>query len=83
MAEGIVVGLEEVGVDEQQREGLAIAQAAAPLGGEALVEAAAIGEAGEGIGDGERPRRRDMPRRSCCSASLRSVISRKNQTRPR
>ena len=53
MAVDVVVGLEEVDVDEEQGEGLAVEQGLTPLGLEALVEGAAVGEAGERVGVGE------------------------------
>jgi len=53
MAKGIVVELEPVGVDHEEREGQAFTPGATPLVREVVVKAAAVGYAGEGIGHGE------------------------------
>ena len=49
MAVGVVDALEVIDVDEQQGERAAMAMGAAPLGGEALVKAAAVGDSGEAV----------------------------------
>jgi len=49
----IVVGLEEIDVHEKDGDGFVGADGASPFGFELLVEATAVGEAGEGIGVGE------------------------------
>ncbi len=49
VAEEVVVLLEEVDVDHEEREGLIGDEGAAPFFLEALVEAAAVGQAGEAV----------------------------------
>ncbi len=51
VAVGVVVALEVVGVDEQEGEFAAFAEGAAPFDGHGFVEAAAVGDAGEGVDD--------------------------------
>ena len=53
VAVDVVVGLEAVDVDEEKREGVAVAEGVLPGGFEVLVEGAAVGEAGEGVDVGE------------------------------
>ena len=53
VAEEVVVLLEEIDVDHEQREGLVGDEGAAPFFLEALVEAAAVGQAGEAVERGE------------------------------
>ncbi len=55
VAEEVVVLLEEIDVDHEQREGLVGDQGAAPFLLEALVEAAAVGQAGEAVERGQEP----------------------------
>src|SRR5690606_34298620 len=53
VAAGVVVSLEVVDVEQQQRDRMAVAPGALALRGEGVLQVAAVVESGELVGDGE------------------------------